>query len=40
MLRPLVHEVHELFTDFLPGMTKALPDPAKKKQPGPAERDG
>jgi AcrR family transcriptional regulator len=30
VLRPLVHEVHELFTDFLPGMTKALPDPAKK----------
>jgi hypothetical protein len=30
ILRPLVHEVHELFTDFLPGMTKALPDPAKK----------
>ncbi|MFC8965650.1 TetR/AcrR family transcriptional regulator [Streptomyces sp. NPDC057094] len=30
LLRPLVHEVHELFTDFLPGMTKALPDPAKK----------
>nr|BFD83089.1 TetR family transcriptional regulator [Streptomyces sp. Xyl84] len=28
VLRPLVHEVHELFTDFLPGMTKALPDPA------------
>lgn len=32
LLRPLVHEVHELFTDFLPGMTKALPDPAKKKE--------
>ncbi len=40
MLRPLVHEVHELFTDFLPGMTKALPDPARKQPPGPAERDG
>lgn len=26
-LRPLVREVHELFTDFLPGMTKVLPDP-------------
>ncbi|MGW0709326.1 TetR family transcriptional regulator [Streptomyces sp. NPDC002643] len=28
VLRPLVHEVHELFTDFLPGMTgvvRALP---------------
>ncbi|MFE9683533.1 TetR family transcriptional regulator [Streptomyces sp. NPDC006285] len=30
VLRPLVREVHELFTDFLPGMTNALPDPAKK----------
>ncbi|WP_228044351.1 TetR/AcrR family transcriptional regulator [Streptomyces ferrugineus] len=30
VLRPLVHEVHELFTDFLPGMTNAIPDPAKK----------
>ncbi|MFF1546682.1 TetR family transcriptional regulator [Streptomyces sp. NPDC058291] len=28
VLRPLVLEVHELFTDFLPGMTNALPDPA------------
>ncbi|WP_247706649.1 TetR/AcrR family transcriptional regulator [Streptomyces liliiviolaceus] len=28
VLRPLVREVHELFTDFLPGMTNALPDPA------------
>ncbi|MGC4995656.1 MULTISPECIES: TetR/AcrR family transcriptional regulator [unclassified Streptomyces] len=27
VLRPLVLEVHELFTDFLPGMTKALPAP-------------
>ncbi|MGW1050088.1 TetR family transcriptional regulator [Streptomyces sp. NPDC001118] len=27
VLRPLVLEIHELFTDFLPGMTKALPDP-------------
>lgn len=27
VLRPLVREVHELFTDFLPGMTKVLPDP-------------
>ncbi|MDT0466793.1 TetR/AcrR family transcriptional regulator [Streptomyces gibsoniae] len=32
VLRPLVHEVHELFTDFLPGMTKALPDPAARKE--------
>ncbi|MFD4688254.1 TetR family transcriptional regulator, partial [Streptomyces sp. NPDC058461] len=31
VLRPLVQEVHELFTDFLPGMTKALPDPAGRK---------
>lgn len=29
-LRPLVREVHELFTDFLPGMTKVLPDPGGK----------
>ncbi|MER8031994.1 TetR family transcriptional regulator [Streptomyces bauhiniae] len=27
VLRPLVLEVHELFNDFLPGMTKALPAP-------------
>ncbi|ULR52974.1 TetR family transcriptional regulator [Streptomyces deccanensis] len=25
-LRPLVREVHELFTDFLPGMTKGAPE--------------
>ncbi|MGW1727199.1 TetR family transcriptional regulator [Streptomyces sp. NPDC002306] len=31
VLRPLVLEVHELFTDFLPGMTKALPDPAARR---------
>ncbi|MDQ0774982.1 AcrR family transcriptional regulator [Streptomyces aurantiacus] len=30
VLRPLVREVHELFTDFLPGMTNSLPDPARK----------
>ncbi|MER5294530.1 TetR family transcriptional regulator [Streptomyces pharetrae] len=30
VLRPLVREVHELFTDFLPGMTRALPDPGRK----------
>ncbi|MFE4821214.1 TetR/AcrR family transcriptional regulator [Streptomyces sp. NPDC056704] len=29
VLRPLVHEVHELFTDFLPGMTKLMPDPGR-----------
>ncbi|MFI6658283.1 TetR/AcrR family transcriptional regulator [Streptomyces sp. NPDC050523] len=29
VLRPLVREVHELFTDFLPGMTKMLPTPGK-----------
>jgi AcrR family transcriptional regulator len=27
VLRPLVREVHELFTEFLPGMTKVLPGP-------------
>jgi AcrR family transcriptional regulator len=36
VLRPLVREVHELFTDFLPGMTHALPDPAKKAGRGGA----
>ncbi|MFF9111761.1 MULTISPECIES: TetR/AcrR family transcriptional regulator [unclassified Streptomyces] len=30
VLRPLVREVHELFTDFLPGMTKVLPAPGAK----------
>ncbi|MET8226761.1 TetR family transcriptional regulator [Streptomyces sp. NPDC005301] len=30
VLRPLVHDVHELFTDFLPGMTRVLPDPAAR----------
>ncbi len=34
VLRPLVHEVHELFTDFLPGMTKVLPDPGGNRKPG------
>ncbi|MFF0158913.1 TetR family transcriptional regulator [Streptomyces sp. NPDC005263] len=38
VLRPLVREVHELFTDFLPGMTKALPDPAGKAAPSADER--
>ncbi|MFI7297191.1 TetR family transcriptional regulator [Streptomyces sp. NPDC050121] len=41
VLRPLVLEVHDLFTDFLPGMTNAVPDPAKtgqkKSSPGPAD---
>ncbi|WP_369189848.1 TetR/AcrR family transcriptional regulator [Streptomyces sp. R08] len=32
VLRPLVLEVHDLFTDFLPGMTNALPDPAKARK--------
>jgi AcrR family transcriptional regulator len=32
VLRPLVREVHALFTDFLPGMTNALPDPAVKRR--------
>ncbi|MET7457340.1 TetR family transcriptional regulator [Streptomyces sp. NPDC005574] len=32
VLRPLVREVHELFTDFLPGMTGALPDPGSKRR--------
>ncbi|MBV2355980.1 TetR family transcriptional regulator [Streptomyces sp. J2-1] len=30
VLRPLVLEVHELFTDFLPGMTRVLRSPAPK----------
>lgn len=34
VLRPLVLEIHELFTDFLPGMTKALPDPRTKGTEG------
>ncbi|MER6071963.1 TetR family transcriptional regulator [Streptomyces sp. NPDC001817] len=38
VLRPLVLEIHELFTDFLPGMTKALPDPRTRgtEEPGAA----
>jgi AcrR family transcriptional regulator len=32
VLRPLVLEVHELFTDFLPGMTKMLPDPGSRQR--------
>jgi AcrR family transcriptional regulator len=35
VLRPLVREVHELFTDFLPGMTRAVPDPADPPRTGP-----
>ncbi|GAA3792862.1 TetR/AcrR family transcriptional regulator [Streptomyces phyllanthi] len=34
VLRPLVHEVHELFTDFLPGMTRVLPDPGSVGKDG------
>ncbi|MGN9759420.1 TetR/AcrR family transcriptional regulator [Streptomyces sp. SD31] len=37
VLRPLVREVHDLFTDFLPGMTNAVLDPAKNKKGAPAE---
>ncbi|MEU8585444.1 TetR family transcriptional regulator [Streptomyces sp. NPDC048664] len=39
VLRPLVREVHELFTDFLPGMTRALPDPSARR-PEPPARPG
>ncbi|WBO68899.1 TetR family transcriptional regulator [Streptomyces camelliae] len=35
VLRPLVHEIHEVFTDFLPGMTRALPDPGRKSRNDP-----
>jgi len=38
VLRPLVREVHDLFTDFLPGMTRMIPDPAKES-PGAPARD-
>ena len=34
VLRPLVREVHELFTDFLPGMTKVLPEPGGRGSKG------
>ncbi|MCX4883132.1 TetR/AcrR family transcriptional regulator [Streptomyces sp. NBC_00847] len=34
VLRPLVREVHELFTDFLPGMTRLLPDPGGREKHG------
>ncbi|MEV5883995.1 TetR family transcriptional regulator [Streptomyces sp. NPDC052020] len=40
VLRPLVREVHELFTDFLPGMAKALPDPAGQRPVRAAEPEG
>lgn len=39
VLRPLVREVHELFTDFLPGMTSVMPDPAKEKADGRQKAD-
>ncbi|MFE7211657.1 TetR family transcriptional regulator [Streptomyces sp. NPDC001698] len=32
VLRPLVHEVHDLFTDFLPGMTRMMPNPAGRER--------
>ncbi|WP_079040484.1 TetR/AcrR family transcriptional regulator [Streptomyces prasinus] len=32
VLRPLVREVHDMFTEFLPGMTRMLPDPAKDRE--------
>ena len=35
VLRPLVREVHELFTDFLPGMMNAIPDPAARRRATP-----
>ncbi|CAM5508264.1 MULTISPECIES: TetR/AcrR family transcriptional regulator [Streptomyces] len=37
VLRPLVREVHDLFTDFLPGMTRMIPDPAKERTRGPVD---
>ncbi|MGW7525456.1 TetR family transcriptional regulator [Streptomyces sp. NPDC054783] len=40
VLRPLVLEIHELFTDFLPGMTKALPDPRTKGTEGTSGTKG
>ncbi|MEU1297962.1 TetR family transcriptional regulator [Streptomyces sp. NPDC005840] len=33
VLRPLVLDVHELFTDFLPGMTRMMPDPGRQTRP-------
>ncbi|MFF3915235.1 TetR/AcrR family transcriptional regulator [Streptomyces sp. NPDC001852] len=40
VLRPLVLEIHELFTDFLPGMTRALPDPRTGGTEGPGAARG
>ncbi|MEU7300614.1 TetR family transcriptional regulator [Streptomyces sp. NPDC007206] len=40
VLRPLVLEIHELFTDFLPGMTRALPDPRRGGTKGAGEDAG
>ncbi|MFJ2404687.1 TetR/AcrR family transcriptional regulator [Streptomyces xanthochromogenes] len=37
VLRPLVHEVHELFTDFLPGMSQAA---ASRKAPKKGSGEG
>ncbi|MGW4819888.1 TetR family transcriptional regulator [Streptomyces sp. NPDC004227] len=37
VLRPLVHEVHDLFTDFLPGMTRMMPNPAGRRRNTAAE---
>ncbi|NEC29481.1 TetR/AcrR family transcriptional regulator [Streptomyces sp. SID8111] len=37
VLRPVVRDAHTLFTDFLPGLTRALPDPARRRAPA---RDG
>ncbi|GAA3868410.1 TetR family transcriptional regulator [Streptomyces lacrimifluminis] len=36
ILRPLVREVHDLFSDFLPGMTNALPE--ERENPGKGEQ--
>ncbi|MGD3106080.1 TetR family transcriptional regulator [Streptomyces sp. YGL11-2] len=35
VLRPLVHEVHELFADFLPGMAQTAVGRKKAADPGP-----
>ncbi|CAL9444095.1 hypothetical protein SUDANB70_02315 [Streptomyces sp. enrichment culture] len=40
VLRPLVREAHELFTEFLPGLTRALPDPARRRAPAEDGRPG
>ncbi|MGW2644829.1 TetR family transcriptional regulator [Streptomyces sp. NPDC001393] len=40
VLRPLVLEIHELFTDFLPGMTRALPDPRTRGTERPERPEG